>query len=94
MEGRGTVRRRGEGERTDRTYTSSLLLLDSDLRRLLVQTDAETFELGLNDLEVSEGLENVENDEDELRRGREKGRGESAPVSRALRVSSRSERRE
>jgi len=74
--GRGSAS--GRRQRRERTYTSSLLLLDSDLWRLLVQTDTETFELGLDDLEISEGLENVENDEDELRK---RGTGKRKEVS-------------
>ena len=70
----------------ERTYTSSLLLLDGNLWRLLVQTDTETFELGLDDLEISEGLENVENDEDELWEKGGKRRRRSASASRVSRA--------
>jgi len=46
--------------------TTLLLLLESDVRGLLVQTDAETFELLLDEPLVGDGLQGVENDENEI----------------------------
>ena len=47
-----------------RDGNSTLVLLsDSDIRRLLVQSDTEAFQLRLDKLLVSEGFQDIKNDE-------------------------------
>lgn len=48
------------------THSAALLLLDCDLRRLLVETNAEALEFSLDDGEVTQRLQDVQHDEDEL----------------------------
>lgn len=48
------------------TYTPSLSPFDGDCRRLLVETDAETFQLVDDDFEIVEGFQDVEHDKDEV----------------------------
>ncbi|KAG7150419.1 hypothetical protein HYQ46_000636 [Verticillium longisporum] len=45
-----------------------LLLLECNIRRRLVNTDAEALEFRLNDTLVRQGLVDVEDDEDEMAR--------------------------
>ena len=45
---------------------SLVLLLEDDVGRVLVQPDPEALQLPLQDLLVPEGLQNVEDDEDEV----------------------------
>jgi hypothetical protein len=48
------------------THPSALLLPDRDVRRLLVQPDSKPFQLICEDRQVDQGLEHVEDDENEV----------------------------
>lgn len=47
---------------------SFVFLLKNDVRRLLVDADAEAFEFRLDDLLIGKGLVHVQDDEDEMTR--------------------------
>ena len=55
-----------EGHGVGDSDTTLVLSTDEDLRGTLVQADTEALELGLYDFLVTEGLEDIENDEDEV----------------------------
>jgi hypothetical protein len=52
----------------EKAYPSSFSLLDGDVGRLLVQSDPDTLQFICQDLQIVQGLQDVEHDEDQVTR--------------------------